>query len=91
MKKKLNINRRDFINGFALSLTAGTTLSPFELLANENLALSSAYYPPAMTGMRGSHEGSYEIAHSLAWAGTKFDERVVRFVKQRQCLRRSFT
>ena len=74
MKKKLNINRRDFINGFALSLTAGTTLSPFELLANENLALSSAYYPPAMTGMRGSHEGSYEIAHSLAWAGTKFDE-----------------
>ena len=74
MKKKLNINRRDFINGFALSLTAGTTLSPFELLANENLALSSAYYPPAMTGMRGSHKGSYEIAHSLAWAGTKFDE-----------------
>jgi len=74
VKKKLNINRRDFINGFALSLTAGTTLSPFELLANENLALSSAYYPPAMTGMRGSHKGSYEIAHSLAWAGTKFDE-----------------
>ena len=74
MKKKLNINRRDFINGFALSLTAGTTLSPFELLANENLALSSAYYPPAMTGMRGSHKGSYEVAHSLAWAGTKFDE-----------------
>jgi spermidine dehydrogenase len=24
--------------------------------------------------MRGSHKGSYEIAHSLAWAGTKFDE-----------------
>ena len=27
-----------------------------------------------MTGMRGSHKGSYEVAHSLAWAGTKFDE-----------------
>ncbi len=74
MRKKLNINRRDFINGFALSLTAGTTLSPFELLANDNLALSSTYYPPSMTGMRGSHKGSYEVAHSLAWAGTKFDE-----------------
>ena len=74
MKKKLNISRRDFVNGFALSLTAGTTLAPFELLANDNLASSSAYYPPAMSGMRGSHKGSFEIAHALAWAGTKFDE-----------------
>jgi len=23
------------------------------------------YYPPALTGMRGSHEGSYDIAHAL--------------------------
>ena len=74
MKKKLNISRRDFVNGFALSLTAGTTLTPFELLANNTLASSSAYYPPAMTGMRGSHQGSFEVAHALAWAGAKFDE-----------------
>jgi spermidine dehydrogenase len=74
MKRKLNISRRDFVNGFALSLAAGITLSPFELLANNNLALSGAYYPPAMTGMRGSHQGSFEVAHALAWAGAKFDE-----------------
>ena len=23
------------------------------------------YYPPALTGMRGSHEGSYQVAHAL--------------------------
>ena len=74
MKKKLNISRRDFVNGFALSLTAGTTLTPFELLANDNLASRGAYYPPAMTGMRGSHQGSFEVAHALAWAGAEFEE-----------------
>ena len=74
MKKKLNISRRDFVNGFALSLTAGTSLTPFELLANDNLASRGAYYPPAMTGMRGSHQGSFEVAHALAWTGAKFDE-----------------
>ncbi len=33
MTDKLNISRRDFMNGFALSLAAGTTLSPMELFA----------------------------------------------------------
>ena len=27
------------------------------------------YYPPALTGLRGSHPGSYEVAHQL-WEGT---------------------
>ena len=31
------------------------------------------YYPPRLTGMRGSHPGSFEIAHRLAWAGERFD------------------
>src|SRR5262249_37426875 len=26
---------------------------------------SSDYYPPAKTGLRGSHDGSWEVAHSL--------------------------
>ncbi|MCH1551358.1 MAG: FAD-dependent oxidoreductase, partial [Pseudomonadales bacterium] len=30
-----------------------------------------AKYPPTLTGMRGSHEGSYEVAHALAWEGRK--------------------
>ncbi len=29
------------------------------------------HYPPTLTGMRGSHAGSYEVAHALAWRGEK--------------------
>ena len=64
MAKRLNITRRDFLNGMALSLAAGTTLSPLEILAAEG-----RYYPPALTGMRGSHPGSFEIAHIVARTG----------------------
>ena len=32
-------------------------------------ALDPSYYPPARTGLRGSHPGSNEHAHSRAWAG----------------------
>jgi spermidine dehydrogenase len=31
--------------------------------------LSPSYYPPALTGLRGSHPGSNDNAHSRAWAG----------------------
>jgi spermidine dehydrogenase len=59
------ITRRDFLNGVAL--TAASTLMPWELLAQgEKLPQSSPnYYPPALTGLRGSHPGSFETAHSL--------------------------
>ncbi len=69
MKKKYNINRRDFINGFALSLAAGGSLAPIEIIANDNKR-----YPPALMGMRGSNPGSFEVAHALAWGGAKFDK-----------------
>jgi spermidine dehydrogenase len=71
MHDKSNISRRDFMNGMALSLAAGTTLAPLEILALEKRG-NSAYYPPALTGLRGSHEGSFEVAHALSWAGTTF-------------------
>ena len=60
------ISRRDFVNGCALSLAAGTSLSPLEALAQDLLdpaALPPDYYPPTSQGMRGSHEGSFEVAH----------------------------
>ena len=69
MKKKYNINRRDFINGFALSLAAGGGLAPIEIIANDKRR-----YPPALMGMRGSNPGSFEVAHALAWGGAKFDK-----------------
>jgi spermidine dehydrogenase len=68
MTEKLNISRRDFLNGVALSVAAGSSLSPLELLAAA--AKEGAPYPPALTGMRGSHPGSFEVAHALSWGGT---------------------
>jgi spermidine dehydrogenase len=70
MSDRLNITRRDFINGFALSLAAGTTLSPLELLALEEDG--GRYYPPSLTGMRGSHPGSFEVAHALSFTGASW-------------------
>jgi len=67
---KFEITRRDFLNGVALSLAAGTSLSPLEALAQGSPF--KPYYPPGLTGLRGSHAGSFEIAHAAAMAGTKF-------------------
>jgi spermidine dehydrogenase len=59
------ITRRDFINGVAV--TAGAALMPWHLLAADgaNAQNASNYYPPALTGLRGSHPGAFEVAHSL--------------------------
>jgi len=58
------ITRRDFIDGVAL--TAGAAMMPWHLLAETaDAGTESAYYPPALTGLRGSHPGSFETAHSL--------------------------
>ena len=46
---KLNIFRRGFLNGFALSVAAGITPSPLELMARDGR------YPPTLTGMRDGH------------------------------------
>ena len=59
-------SRRDFVNGCALSLAAGTSISPLEAIAQDLLdpaALPPNYYPPTSQGMRGSHNGSFEVAH----------------------------
>lgn len=59
------ITRRDFINGVAV--TAGATVMPWHLLAADadEAQNASNYYPPALTGLRGSHPGAFEVAHSL--------------------------
>jgi spermidine dehydrogenase len=87
-----NITRRDFLNGVAITLGAAM-LPSSDLLAQEAGPDSSAqeyflskgitqqdptYYPPALTGMRGSHPGSFEVAHSLRdghrWSEAGTDE-----------------
>ncbi|MEM1403365.1 MAG: FAD/NAD(P)-binding protein [Pseudomonadota bacterium] len=66
------VTRRDFLNGVAVS--AASLLIPRTAMARavENaLGTTSDYYPPTLTGLRGSHDGSYEVAHALAWNGQK--------------------
>ena len=73
---QFKITRRDFINGVALGTGVGL-LSPASLMALESSNAGNAdtgypaAYPPTLTGMRGSHDGSYEVAHALAWEGKK--------------------
>ncbi len=59
------ITRRDFINGVAV--TAGAAMMPWRLLGDDSSAKEKSpnYYPPALTGMRGSHPGSFDAAHGL--------------------------
>lgn len=61
------ITRRDFLNGAAVviggALIAGTTLR--EGSTGIEPSNQADDYPPALTGLRGSHPGSFENAHSL--------------------------
>ena len=62
------ITRRDFVNGTLMA--AGTSILPLEASGQAAMAaLDPLYYPPARTGLRGSHPGSNEAAHSRARAG----------------------
>ena len=72
------ITRRDFLNGVSVAL--GASLLPACSRTGEPIVESpSAYYPPAETGMRGSHPGSFEVAHAAVqgkrWAAEKTDEQ----------------
>jgi spermidine dehydrogenase len=61
------INRRDFLGGTALVIAAG--LTPLAQMRAE----PSRYYPPSLTGLRGSHPGSFEVAHQVGREGKSFD------------------
>ena len=73
MKKKLSITRRDFINGVSYGLAASAAPIDF-LKAND---IDPYKYPPALTGIRGNHPGSFDHAHRLALAGGKFFDEVI--------------
>ena len=63
-----DITRRDFINGTLMGV--GGAMLPFSASGQSALAaLQPSYYPPALTGLRGSHPGSNDHAHARAWAG----------------------
>ncbi len=66
-----DISRRDFLNG--VSIAVGASLLPGTACALDVGAQDvPGYYTPELTGMRGSHPGSFETAH-LVLDGASFD------------------
>jgi spermidine dehydrogenase len=67
------ITRRDFLNGMAVgvggALGAETLLAAaaFDDFAPE---MAAGYYPPALMGMRGNHDGTFTFAHRLRDGGS---------------------
>src|SRR5580658_3947201 len=71
VRRSKRITRRDFLNGIPLAI-GGAVAS--QLLPEYIAAAFGAdpapqdipgYYPPALTGLRGSHPGAFEAAHRL--------------------------
>lgn len=64
MKNK--VTRRDFLNGTQVAIGASLFTPWNELMGAEpsHFRLPGDYYPPARTGLRGSHDGSWEMMHA---------------------------
>jgi spermidine dehydrogenase len=65
------ISRRDFLDGVALTVGAAALGGP--LSRSAFAAGPAAAYPPKLTGLRGHHEGSYNVMHSVR-DGTFWDK-----------------
>jgi spermidine dehydrogenase len=65
------ITRRDFLNGVAVGVVGSVLAPELARAAQQELQPAFAperaadYYPPTRVGMRGSHAGSFEVAHQL--------------------------
>jgi spermidine dehydrogenase len=59
------LTRRDFLDGVALAVASGLTPAA-------QIFAQPARYPPALTGLRGDHPGSFETAHAFAREGATF-------------------
>jgi len=62
------ITRRDFLNGVAIGAGGLLAADPVlaALIAQEtSQEKAPGYYPPALTGMRGNHDGTFTYAHQL--------------------------
>ena len=69
---KGKITRRDFLNGTQVAIGA-SLLSPWtEVFGADasNFQLGADDYPPAKTGLRGSHDGSWETMHARVSGAT---------------------
>src|ERR1700693_3534350 len=78
------IPRRDFLQG-ALIGAASTLCGPLLRAHAAEMSMDPGasqdqrgYYPPLLTGLRGSHPGSYEAAHALRDGHATGSERDTR-------------
>ncbi len=66
-----SITRRDFLNGIPIAVGGAVACGVLPEFVTAAVAGEAApqdvagYYPPALTGLRGNHPGSFEAAHSL--------------------------
>jgi len=79
---KKDITRRDFLSGTRVAIGA-SLLSPWvETFGRETgeFMLGPDYYPPARSGMRGSHDGAWETMHArvagATWPASRPEEDV---------------
>ncbi len=61
------VTRRDFINGVAIPVGGALVLPRWANALGQTPAPEQEpnYYPPTETGMRGSHDGSWEVGHQM--------------------------
>jgi spermidine dehydrogenase len=59
------ITRRDFLNGVALTIASGLTPAA-------QVKADPSRYPSALTGLRGQHDGSFEVAHAVGREGQRY-------------------
>src|SRR3954462_720352 len=84
------ITRRDFLNGVAVGVggaIAGGMLPGMPGFATTLEAAAFAqdapgYYPPALTGMRGSHDGSFDVSHALR--DNRFSQRTAQPIETKE-------
>jgi len=75
-----DITRRDFLNGVNIAIAGSVLSSPLAQAITEiikpgrtSAQMAPGYYPPTREGLRGSHPGSFEVAH-LMRDGQRWDK-----------------
>ena len=71
------ITRRDFIHDIAVTSMGLSLPGLLMACADSPVPGLPEYYPPTRTGLRGSHPGSFEVAHALARNGKRWNNASV--------------
>ena len=77
-----DITRRDFLNGVTITAAGSMMSAPLtqavtdtkSSFVDQSAQMEPGYYPPHRDGMRGSHPGSFEVAHQMRFEGKRWDD-----------------